>query len=102
MRTLEELTDLLNPERKKINKWMYIVVEKQQEMPSKRVETYLEIHEVYFDQTGNFIGITENPRIPQGDDLDDLIKGLGMMMKDAKANPIITWKEHQLIHGVVE
>lgn len=88
---LKELLDALNPGRTMKSRWMYIGVEH---------DNFIQIHEVHFDEHGDFVGITLNP-VSIASDIEDSKKGLldwlEKTKKDIKENPILTWEQHQLI-----
>lgn len=101
MRTLEELKQLLNPNGERNGKWTHVPVAKRSEVEFKDrtiiVEDYVELHEVYFDQNGEFLGITKYPVNISGNDIEDLKLYLELMLKSCNNNPVITEEEKNLI-----
>lgn len=110
MRTIKELTKLLNP-RKKSGGWHYVAVSKRNGPPySEVVRTALKsrglptkrdkvvgIHEIHFDTEGKILGITESQVTLNGETTKELIKWMNIVKRDLKKYPTLTWKEHQLI-----
>jgi len=92
MRTIEELKKLLNPDGERNGKWTHVPVEK--EVLNNK---YIELHEVFFDNNGDFIGITKDPVKLLAGDIDDLKLGLELMLRSCNNNPIITNEEKELI-----
>ena len=45
---------------------------------------YYQMHEVYYDKDGKVDGWTENPKIPYGENVDELIEHLEQLLNDAK------------------
>jgi hypothetical protein len=92
MRTIEELKQLLNPNGDPNGKWTHVPVEKE-----VNGQKYIELHEVFFDDLGDFIGITKNPVQLSGYNIDDLKSGLVLMLKSCNNTPVITNEEKELI-----
>jgi len=53
-------------------KWNYRVVRK---------EKHISIHEVYYDENGNAISISQNPVAPEAEDIKELKDTLELMME---------------------
>ena len=104
MRTLQELKELLNPDGSKNGHWTHVPVLKKSIVNLKRgdvVEEYIELHELYFDDNGDFLGIINTPSSVLGNDIEDLKLGLSLMLKSC-GNPVITEEEKDLIRNADE
>lgn len=69
--------------------WNYRVIKKQ---CKKTGEVYFQIHEVYYNNAGEIIGVTKNAAAPLGDDEEDL-QGELALINIALDRPVLTLDE---------
>ena len=78
--------------------WNYRIIRRRNEHPIEDLvpEFYYEIHEVYYKK--NKIDLwTATSMTPYGESREDLIRGLQMMLHDAKKYPVL--EEQKNKHG---
>lgn len=98
MRTIDQLRKLLNPKGEKNGKWTYVPVSYITTIGDIK-DQHVELHAVYFDTLGGFMGAAEKCEIALGNDIADLKAGLTNMLKACDSNPTITNEELNLIRS---
>lgn len=67
-------------------KWRYQIMKHK----GKNCDDWYQIHEVYVE--GKKLSWTQDGIVPHGDNKEDLIEMLEMMLKDAKALPVLDYQ----------
>ena len=70
--------------------WSYRVVKTVTKIPLGDIDISYAVHEVYYDENGDIVNISENPSYPISDDLEGLKNVLSKMMT-AYDRPVIDY-----------
>lgn len=65
--------------------WNYRIVRKQ-----GLDEEYFEVHEVYYNEAGEPVGMTENCATFGGETPEEVIQALELALRDAQSRPVFT------------
>lgn len=68
--------------------WNYRLVRQR-----KKGETFYAVHEAYYDDAGKVWAVTQDPSPACGDNRDEVLSALSMMMRDILRAPVLDYNK---------